>query len=120
MTGTLDPSKLVFAGTASRRGRTISVSPANSDLDYLHYGRIILGPGEPRAAFASDARETALLCMHGACSVTVDGARHAVLTGEHPGITPEKFLGSRLFSEVNTALELRGLSSVYWQLPFVL
>jgi uracil-DNA glycosylase/endonuclease III len=50
----------------------------------------------------------------------IDTSRHAVLAGEHPGIAPEKFLGSRLFSEINTALELRGLSSIYWQLPFVL
>lgn len=72
----LDASKLVFSGTASRRGRHLSVTPSNSSLEHLHYGRIILGADESRAAFATGDRETALLCMRGACSVTVDGARH--------------------------------------------
>ena len=35
-------SKLIFSGTASRRGRNISVTPANSEMAHLHYGRIIL------------------------------------------------------------------------------
>ena len=54
------------------------MTPANSTLAHLHYGRIILGADEPRAAFATDGRETALLCMRGACTVTVDGARHDI------------------------------------------
>ena len=41
----LEGRKLIFSGTAAHRGRAISVSPANSTLAYLHYGRIMLGPG---------------------------------------------------------------------------
>jgi 5-deoxy-glucuronate isomerase len=77
-TGPLNASKLIFSGTASRRGRNLSVTPANSAMAHLHYGRIILDAGEPRAAFATEKRETALLCMHGACTVTVGGARHDI------------------------------------------
>ena len=77
-TTTLDASKLIFKGTASRRGRHVSVTPANSEMDRLYYGRIILDAGTPRVAFATEARETALLSMRGACSVTVDGARHDI------------------------------------------
>src|SRR4030095_6518080 len=69
-------SKLIFSGTASRRGRNISVTPANSKMAHLHYGRIILDASEPRVAFATEGRETALLSMRGACSVTVDGTRY--------------------------------------------
>ena len=68
-------SQLIFSGTASRRGRNISVTPANSKMAHLHYGRIILDASEPRVAFATEGRETALLSMRGACSVTVDGTR---------------------------------------------
>jgi 5-deoxy-glucuronate isomerase len=83
-TAPLESSKLIFTGTASRRGRHISVSPANSEMAHLHYGRIILDAGTPRAAFSTEGRETALLSMRGACSVTVDGARHDI--GLHDAI----------------------------------
>jgi 5-deoxy-glucuronate isomerase len=74
----LNESKLIFSGTASHRGRMLSVTPANSNLAHLHYGRIILSANEPRAAFATEGRETSLLCMRGACSVTVDRTRHDI------------------------------------------
>src|SRR5262245_46597033 len=77
-TAALNPSKLIFSGTASRRGRNLSVTPANSAMAHLHYGRIILDAEEPRAAFSTEKRETALLCMHGACAITVDGTRHDI------------------------------------------
>src|SRR5688572_28792379 len=69
----LDPRKLIFSGTASHRGRAISVSPQNSDLSYLHYGRIRLDSTLPRVAFDTGGRETALLCMSGRCHVAVNG-----------------------------------------------
>ena len=86
-TAPLEPSKLIFSGTASRRGRHISVTPANSVMAHLHYGRIILAPDEPRVAFATEGRETALLSMRGACSITVDGTplRHRIARRDlHP------------------------------------
>jgi uracil-DNA glycosylase len=45
--------------------------------------------------------------------------RHAVVTAENPEVTPEKFLDAKVFSAINDALELRGQSAVYWQLPYV-
>jgi 5-deoxy-glucuronate isomerase len=74
----LDPGKLIFPHTASQRGRTISVSPQNSDLAYLHYGRIRLDAAVPRAAFETGRRETALLCMGGQCRVTVGGDHYDI------------------------------------------
>jgi uracil-DNA glycosylase len=44
----------------------------------------------------------------------IDGGRHAVVTAPDPA--DRAFLGSRPFSAVNTALELRGRPAVYWQL----
>jgi uracil-DNA glycosylase len=49
----------------------------------------------------------------------IDEGRHVVLTAEHPGVTPEKFVGSGTFSAINTALELKGRSAVWWQLRYV-
>ena len=69
---TRDPVGLFFSGTASRLGRHLAVSPANSPLEYLHYGRIRLQARENEGAFArvgfeSGPRETGLLCMKGRC-----------------------------------------------------
>jgi uracil-DNA glycosylase len=45
---------------------------------------------------------------------SIDEKRHVVVTGPHP--EEDAFLDSKPFSQVNSALELRGQSAVYWQL----
>ena len=70
---TLDPKNLIFSGTAAHRGRTVAVTPKNSELAHLCYGRIRLDSTSPRAAFETNERETALMCMKGTCRVTVGG-----------------------------------------------
>jgi 5-deoxy-glucuronate isomerase len=72
----LDARKLIFAGTASHRGRAIPVSPSNSVLAHLHYGRTLLGSDLTRTTFTTEGRETALLVMRGACTARVGGERH--------------------------------------------
>jgi 5-deoxy-glucuronate isomerase len=62
----LDPKQLVFRGTASQKGRTVSVCPQNSVLRHLCYGRIRLDSTLSTTAFETGGRETALLCMRGA------------------------------------------------------
>jgi 5-deoxy-glucuronate isomerase len=74
----LDPRKLIFSGTASHRGRAVSVSPQNSGLAHLHYGRILLDGELPRVTFETGERETALMCMRGACEVKAGGATHKI------------------------------------------
>jgi uracil-DNA glycosylase/endonuclease III len=49
----------------------------------------------------------------------IDEDRHVVLTADNPLVHPDRFLDSEAFSAINTALELRGQSAVYWQLPYV-
>lgn len=80
---TLDARKLVFQGTAAHRGRRISVSPENSLLERLWYGRILLGPDTPSVTFSTEGRETSLIVMRGACALTVDGVRYDL--GLHDG-----------------------------------
>lgn len=79
-TVSLDPKRWVFSDTASKKGRSTAVSPKNSDLSHLHYGRIRLDEEVPKVTFHTGTHETAFLCMGGACSVTVDGARHELDT----------------------------------------
>jgi 5-deoxy-glucuronate isomerase len=81
-----DLQNLFFSDTASRLGRHLALSPANSPLEYLHYGRIRLAakgreaaPGTEAArgrdaaheqvTFESGPRETGLLCMRGECRI---------------------------------------------------
>jgi Uncharacterized enzyme involved in inositol metabolism len=68
-----DPKQLLFSGTASQRGRRVAVTPKNSVMAHLCYGRIRLDAQLARVAFATDDRETALMCMKGACKITVGG-----------------------------------------------
>jgi 5-deoxy-glucuronate isomerase len=79
-----DPRKLIFSGTASRKGRHVSVTPENSALDHLHYGRIRLDAEVPGASFETAGRETALLSMNGECRVTVNGTPYEI--GLHDAI----------------------------------
>jgi len=77
---TLDQQKLIFSDTAAHRGRTVSVTPKNSSLEHLCYGRIRLDAEVAKASFETGERETALLCMKGACEVTVNGNAHQIDT----------------------------------------
>src|SRR4051812_1934799 len=70
----IDPKQqLIFSGTAAHRGRTVAVSPKNSGLAHLGYGRIRLDAEVARAAFETGERETALMCMRGSCRVVANG-----------------------------------------------
>jgi 5-deoxy-glucuronate isomerase len=73
------PDRLFFPDTASRRGRSLAVSPTNSPLEHLHYGRIRLAatsanPEHAHSKFETAERETALLCMKGECHITTSPA----------------------------------------------
>jgi 5-deoxy-glucuronate isomerase len=79
-TMSLDKKQLIFSGTASKLGRFISVTPTNSALEHLNYGRIRLDQTVPSVAFETGGRETALLCMKGSCDVRIDGERYELGT----------------------------------------
>jgi 5-deoxy-glucuronate isomerase len=80
----LDESRLIFRNTAAQRGRSLSVSPQNSDLEHLHYGRIRLDASASSVSFATEQRETGLLCMQGSCTLVVGGER--IELGQFDGI----------------------------------
>jgi 5-deoxy-glucuronate isomerase len=65
--------QVVFRRTNAKKGRHISVTPANSATRHLSYGRIRLDAEVPEVAFDAGAEEVGLVCFQGAATVTVDG-----------------------------------------------
>lgn len=66
-------SRLVFHGTASHKGRHVAVTPENSLMRHLSYGRIILDRGMASVQFSTGEKETGLICLAGRATVTIDG-----------------------------------------------
>src|SRR5215471_3416678 len=64
--------QLIFRKTNAQKGRTISVTPENSAMKYLVYGRIILDQEVPRASFSTGELESGLICLSGACTIKCD------------------------------------------------
>src|SRR5437879_10975226 len=59
------PEKMIFRKTNAHTGRHISVTPQNSTMRHLAYGRIIMNAAMPAATFSTGNRETALICLSG-------------------------------------------------------
>jgi 5-deoxy-glucuronate isomerase len=64
--------KMVFRKTNAHQGRHISITPANSSMRHLAYGRIRLNSAKPTESFSTENRETGLVCLSGNAVVTVD------------------------------------------------
>jgi 5-deoxy-glucuronate isomerase len=67
---------IVFRRTNQQVGRHISVTPQNSSMRHLAYGRIILSPSQRDVSFSTGNRETGLICLAGNAMVAVDGRQH--------------------------------------------
>ena len=73
-TNTASPSdKMIFRKTNAHAGRHIAVTPENSMMRHLAYGRIRLNAGFPRVAFSNGNRETGLIVLSGAAAVSTNG-----------------------------------------------
>ena len=59
------PEKMIFRKTNAQAGRHISVTPQNSTMQHLAYGRILLSSSVPRVSFSAGDRETALIGLSG-------------------------------------------------------
>ncbi len=66
--------KMVFRRTNAHIGRLISITPQNSTMRHLAYGRIILNASKPSVSFSTGDRETGLICLSGEATVKVGGA----------------------------------------------
>src|SRR4051812_32597972 len=68
-----EADRYVFRGTNKHKGRKISISPQNSSMKHLEYGRIILDEDVSKCEFDSGGREVGLICLSGECSVDIGG-----------------------------------------------
>src|SRR5712692_7735072 len=66
-------NQLIFRHTNARKGRNISITPQNSAMKHLVYGRIILDPEQPSETFSTGSLETGLICLSGECTIAADG-----------------------------------------------
>jgi 5-deoxy-glucuronate isomerase len=65
--------KMIFRKTNGRRGRHLTVTPGNSAMRHLSYGRIILDKSQPSVSFNNGDQETGLICLAGEALVTAAG-----------------------------------------------
>ncbi|HLZ50213.1 MAG TPA: 5-deoxy-glucuronate isomerase [Candidatus Acidoferrum sp.] len=68
----LAAAKMIFRKTNKQSGRHISVTPANSSMRHLAYGRILLNSSKSTESFSTGNREIGLICLSGQATVTVD------------------------------------------------
>jgi 5-deoxy-glucuronate isomerase len=64
--------------THAGKGRRIAVTPENSALRHLHYGRITIEAGGAAINFDSKTHETGLICLNGAAKVSTGGEDFAL------------------------------------------
>src|SRR4030095_10522812 len=74
----IDSGKMVFRGTNKQLGRHLAITPTNSCMKHLAYGRIILNSENPSVAFSTGNRETGLICLSGEANIAADGEKHAL------------------------------------------
>jgi 5-deoxy-glucuronate isomerase len=65
--------RLVFRDTARKLGRHLHVTPKNSALEHLCYGRTRLAGATTQVEFETGRCEVGLICMSGLAEVVVDG-----------------------------------------------
>jgi 5-deoxy-glucuronate isomerase len=77
-TATLEKSKVVFRRTNAHKGRKLSVTPANSAMRELSYGRIILDAGTPTCSVETGNDEVALIGLGGKATAEISGTSYAL------------------------------------------
>ena len=65
--------KMIFRRTNAQKGRHVAVTPRNSTMKHLSYGRIILDAMQPSVAFHNGEQETGLICLSGNAAVKTAG-----------------------------------------------
>src|ERR1041384_8761958 len=70
--------QLIFRKTNALKGRTISITPENSTMKHLSYGRIILDQEVPQASFNTGNQESGLICLSGKCAIPCDGVANQI------------------------------------------
>ncbi len=63
----------IFRNTNGQKGRHVAITPENSPMKHLVYGRIILDKDLDRIKFATGAMECGLICLAGECTIEAEG-----------------------------------------------
>ena len=74
----LAKDQMIFRKTNSQKGRNLSITPENSAMKHLIYGRIILDQSVPRVSFSTGTLETGLICLAGECTINAAGQTHRI------------------------------------------
>src|SRR5271163_4408887 len=69
----VDFERMIFRNTNAKTGRQVSVTPQNSTMKHLAYGRVILNSETAAVSFGTGDRETALICLSGRATVKTAG-----------------------------------------------
>ena len=78
-THSITPETCIVRNTAARKGRTQAIAPGTTTASrHLHYGRVILDADDTPLAIETGTRETALICLKGTATATVDGDSYAL------------------------------------------
>jgi 5-deoxy-glucuronate isomerase len=77
-TSTLEKPQIVFRRTHAHKGRQLAVTPQNSAMKELSYGRIVLDASVPAVELETGGDEVALIGMGGQATATVDGQAYAI------------------------------------------
>jgi 5-deoxy-glucuronate isomerase len=93
-------SKRLIGGTAGVAGRNIFITPGNSSMRQMSYGRIRLDGNQSRVSFTNDGQETGLVCLSGAATVTVGEERFEM------GLRDSLYISKGLPVTVETAAEV--------------
>ncbi len=70
--------QLIFRGTNQRKGRHTSITPENSAMKHLVYGRVILDAEVPRVTFSTGKLESGFICLSGECTIKADGQTNQI------------------------------------------
>lgn len=65
--------KMIFRKTNAHTGRSVAITPENSAMKHLAYGRIILNASMPSVSFQNGNRETGFICLSGGATVKTGG-----------------------------------------------
>ncbi len=85
--------QIVFRKTHAHTGRHVSITPGNSSMKHLAYGRIILNAEKPAESFSTGERETGLIVLSGNATVTTEAKE--VSLGQYDAI----YISTRFFGE---------------------
>jgi 5-deoxy-glucuronate isomerase len=80
----LDRDRVVFRATDARKGRHLAVTPRNSAMRHLSYGRIRLDAEVPSVEFDTAGEEVGLVGLAGEAEVTVGGRPYPI--GRHDAL----------------------------------